>query len=149
MEFTPRVVRDLEIQAAISEPLLDGLVGVTWQGGFGTARAAFSDPELGVAFPHGSWPVAGKTGTAERDGLADTDEVSRARSLVEQDARLPEELRSVALTDDEDLAADAAGLLSVLGSDDLGALLAEAVRAEAEAGPEASEGDEVEPGDGD
>lgn len=70
-----------------------------------------------------------------RDGLSTSDEVERARGLVAQDARLPEELRDIALGVDEDLRADAAGLLSVLGADDLGGLLAEAVRAEADHGP--------------
>jgi len=70
-----------------------------------------------------------------RDGTAGPGDAQRARAMVQDDARLPDEIRDVALASDEELAEDAAGLLSVLGVDDLGALLAEAVRAEAEDAP--------------
>jgi hypothetical protein len=66
-----------------------------------------------------------------RDGVGSSEEVTRARELVASDARLPDELREIALRDDDDLEADAAGLLSVLGADDLGALIAQAIQAEA------------------
>lgn len=66
-----------------------------------------------------------------RDGAASAEDVDRARVLVRSDARLPEELRTVVLADDEDLSADAAGLLVILGAaDPLAELLADAVRAE-------------------
>ncbi|MBX2797429.1 MAG: hypothetical protein KTR31_07175 [Myxococcales bacterium] len=67
-----------------------------------------------------------------RDGQATSEEVSAARALVRADARLPEELSSVVLLDEQEAPSDAAGLLSVLGADDLGALLAQAVREEAD-----------------
>ncbi len=70
-----------------------------------------------------------------RDGKAAPAEVARARALLRDDARLDDELRSVALSDPEDLAGDAAGLLAVLGGDDLGAILAGAVLAEAGPAP--------------
>lgn len=65
-----------------------------------------------------------------RDGHATVDEVARARALIRDDVRLDDELRSIALTDD-DLSGDAAGLLAVLGADDLGSLLADAIVHEA------------------
>lgn len=70
-----------------------------------------------------------------RDGVASVDEVAQARSLVAHDARLPEELREVALRDDDDLEADAVGLLAVLGADPLfGDVLREALDDEAASG---------------
>ncbi|MEO0605478.1 MAG: hypothetical protein AAF211_28870 [Myxococcota bacterium] len=66
-----------------------------------------------------------------RDGHADLAEVERARALVREDARLDDELRAIALTDDDDPSGDAAGLLAVLGADDLGTLLADAIAHEA------------------
>ena len=62
-----------------------------------------------------------------RDGLADPGEIARARELVRVDPRLDDELRTIALTDADDLAGDAAGLLAVLGVDDLGDLIARAI----------------------
>lgn len=62
------------------------------------------------------------TGTLERlleriaDGVASSAEVARARDLVAGDARLPEELREIGLTDASDLVGDAVGLLAVLGA---------------------------------
>ena len=62
------------------------------------------------------------TGTLEklleriRDGAASAEELVRARDLVAHDARLPEDLREIGLTDADDLAGDAVGLLAVLGA---------------------------------
>ena len=81
-EFGPRLVRQLEWSADISEPLLDGLNGVTaynlpaeLSAGSrlqGTAYSAFNLPAAGgVSFPLILWPVAGKTGTAQVRGKAD------------------------------------------------------------------------------
>jgi len=68
-EIGPRVLRDLEIPDAFHQPIEDGLLGVPRAGFYnGTAWRAFSD----VEFPLGSWPVAGKTGTAEVNRKADT-----------------------------------------------------------------------------
>lgn len=67
-----------------------------------------------------------------RDGLAEPGELAEARALARSDARIPEELRQLALADEDDLAGDAAGLLAVLGADDLlGDALFEAIFAEA------------------
>ncbi|MGI9604529.1 MAG: penicillin-binding transpeptidase domain-containing protein [Acidimicrobiales bacterium] len=78
VEFAPRVLREVEIPPTIAPAILDGLLGVTLQPKVqldrpsGTAYDAFNDPvEGGVAFPLYSWPVAGKTGTAEIVGKAD------------------------------------------------------------------------------
>ena len=81
-EFGPRLVRELEWSAEVSGPLLDGLNGVTAYNLpsptnddvllRGTAYEAFNLPgEGGVDFPLNAWPVAGKTGTAEKLGKAD------------------------------------------------------------------------------
>ena len=81
-EFGPRLVRELEWSAELSGPLLDGLNGVTAYNLpssasdevllRGTAYEAFNLPgEGGVDFPLNGWPVAGKTGTAEKLGKAD------------------------------------------------------------------------------
>ena len=81
-EFGPRLVRELEWGAELSGPLLDGLNGVTAYNLpssasdevllRGTAYEAFNLPgEGGVDFPLNGWPVAGKTGTAEKLGKAD------------------------------------------------------------------------------
>ena len=81
-EFSPRLVRELDWTAEIAVPLLDGMNGVTAYnlpsstGGAallrGTAYEAFNLPgEGGVNFPLDAWPVAGKTGTAEKLGQAD------------------------------------------------------------------------------
>ena len=81
-EFGPRLVRQIEWSAQVSEPLLDGLNGVTAYNLpsptdddallRGTAYEAFNLPaEGGVDFPLNAWPVAGKTGTAEKLGKAD------------------------------------------------------------------------------
>ncbi|MCY4067941.1 MAG: penicillin-binding transpeptidase domain-containing protein [Acidimicrobiaceae bacterium] len=80
-EFGPRLLRQIEWPAEISEPLLDGLNGVTAYNLTGSSEAtllrgtafeAFNRPgEGGVDFPLDAWPVAGKTGTAEKQGQAD------------------------------------------------------------------------------
>ena len=81
-EFGPRLLRELEWTAEVAAPLLDGMNGVTaynlpsGSGGGtllrGTAYEAFNLPrEGGVDFPLAAWPVAGKTGTAEKQGKAD------------------------------------------------------------------------------
>ena len=81
-EFGPRLVRELEWSAEVSGPLLDGLNGVTAYNLpsptnddvllRGTAYEAFNLPGSGgVDFPLNAWPVAGKTGTAEKLGKAD------------------------------------------------------------------------------
>ena len=59
-QFSPRVLRDLDLPAEYIEPIENGLIGVTLRQG-GTATRSFID-----ANPvFGRWPVAGKTGTAE------------------------------------------------------------------------------------
>ncbi len=81
-EFGPRLLRELDWTAEIAEPLLDGLNGVTaynlpssTDGSSalrGTAYEAFNRPDAGgVNFPLDAWPVAGKTGTAQKEGQAD------------------------------------------------------------------------------
>jgi len=72
VNFGPRVIREIEIPATVGQPILDGLLGVTLQPKVtldrpsGTAWNAFNEPDKGgVAFPLYTWPVAGKTGTAE------------------------------------------------------------------------------------
>ena len=81
-EFGPRLVRQIDWSPEVVDPLMDGLNGVTAyslpaQVGDGsplqgTAYAAFNLPgEGGLDFPLSSWPVAGKTGTAEVRGKAD------------------------------------------------------------------------------
>ncbi len=64
-EFAPRAAASLDFPAAWREPMLRGLVGVTGGSG-GTAVRAFS------GWDNAAWPVAGKTGTAQVDGKADT-----------------------------------------------------------------------------
>ncbi len=81
-EFGLRLISEVDLPDHIIGPMLDGLNGVTaasLSGGTageshlqGTAYAAFNLPgEGGVSFPLSSWPVAGKTGTAEKRGQAD------------------------------------------------------------------------------
>lgn len=65
-----------------------------------------------------------------RDDLATPEECARARALVGQDDRLPQEVRRDALVDD--LRADAVGLLAVLGEEEtFGADLLAAIEGEA------------------
>ena len=54
----PKVLRQVEMPPEWREAIIDGLVGVTTSDG-GTAVGAFS------GFPHDTFPVAGKTGTAQ------------------------------------------------------------------------------------
>src|SRR3546814_10114829 len=63
--FEPRINGRVELPEAFRQAMLDGLVGVTTKEG-GTATATFSD------FPNDTFPVAGKTGTAQVDKKADT-----------------------------------------------------------------------------
>jgi len=72
-EFAPRVLRDLALPDSIRQPIVEGLLGVPRRGvPRGTAWRAFNDGSFGVAFPLSNWPVAGKTGTAQKAGEADT-----------------------------------------------------------------------------
>ena len=82
-EFGPRLVSEVSVPAYVAKPLLDGLNGVTAYNlpnnsddkapMVGTAYNAFNLPDVGgVSFPLTDWPVAGKTGTAERQGKADS-----------------------------------------------------------------------------
>lgn len=66
-----------------------------------------------------------------RDGVGTPDDLERARALARSDARIPDELREIVLCDPSEAAEDAAGLLAVLGADDLGEILVAAVLAEA------------------
>lgn len=69
VEFGPRVSDELDLGPEVTEPIIRGLLGVPRFGGVrGTAASAFS----GGTFPIDQWPVAGKTGTAEVEGKADT-----------------------------------------------------------------------------
>ena len=65
VEFGPRVLRDLDFAAADLEQVESGLEGVL-TGADGTAVGAFA------GFPHDRCTVAGKTGTAQVRGKADT-----------------------------------------------------------------------------
>jgi penicillin-binding protein 2 len=62
--FEPEVGGTVDLPGDIRQAIVDGLAGVPRPGG--TAAGAFS------GFPMDSWPVAGKTGTAQVDGKADT-----------------------------------------------------------------------------
>ncbi|MEZ4239688.1 MAG: hypothetical protein R3F59_26740 [Myxococcota bacterium] len=66
-----------------------------------------------------------------RDGETSPDLVARAIALVRADERIPDDVREVAFGDPTEAAEDAAGLLAVLGADDLGDLLVSAVMAAA------------------
>lgn len=69
VEFGPRVLNELDFGPEVTEPIIGGLLGVPRFGRVrGTAASAFQ----GGTFPIDQWPVAGKTGTAEVDGKADT-----------------------------------------------------------------------------
>ncbi|HJM98567.1 MAG TPA: penicillin-binding transpeptidase domain-containing protein, partial [Acidimicrobiales bacterium] len=64
VEFAPRILRDIYFPEAFSEPILDGLAGVTtWRSDIGTEGTAYSAFKN---FPHEQWPVSGKTGTSEK-----------------------------------------------------------------------------------
>ena len=69
-----------------------------------------------------------------RDGAASEAEIDTARALARHDARLPEELREVVFLSATEAPSDAAGLMSVLGIDDLfGDVLRDAVAFDLEA----------------
>lgn len=63
--FEPRINGKVEMPAEYRQSMLEGLVGVTTKEG-GTAVTTFSD------FPNDTFPVAGKTGTAQVNDKADT-----------------------------------------------------------------------------
>jgi penicillin-binding protein 2 len=63
--FEPRINGKVEMDPAQRQAMLDGLVGVTTSRE-GTAYATFA------GFPNDTFPVAGKTGTAEVNSKADT-----------------------------------------------------------------------------
>ena len=63
--FEPRISGEVDLDPVHRQALLDGLIGVTTREG-GTAATTFS------GFPNDTHPVAGKTGTAEVDGKADS-----------------------------------------------------------------------------
>ena len=65
-----------------------------------------------------------------RDGAADASVLARARALMAGDERLPEDVREVALLDPAEAAEDAVALLALLGVDDLGAQLRDAIWSE-------------------
>ena len=65
VEFGPRVLRDLDFTASDLQQVESGLEGVLTGAG-GTAVGAFA------GFPHDTCTVAGKTGTAQVRGKADT-----------------------------------------------------------------------------
>ncbi|MFV2038837.1 MAG: penicillin-binding transpeptidase domain-containing protein [Acidimicrobiales bacterium] len=75
LEFGARVIRELYFPPLIADPIHEGLAGVPiYNDGKrkGTATKTFAD----LAFPFSTWPVAGKTGTSEKQGegrlVADT-----------------------------------------------------------------------------
>ncbi len=71
-EFGPRALSTVDIRPAFQSRVLQGLAGVTADEE-GTAYWAFnSESTDGVYFPLEEFPVAGKTGTAEVRGKADT-----------------------------------------------------------------------------
>ncbi len=61
----PRINGEIDLPVELRQSLLDGLIGVT-ASGEGTAASTFR------GFPLDSYPVAGKTGTAQVSGKADT-----------------------------------------------------------------------------
>ncbi|HUW01641.1 MAG TPA: penicillin-binding protein 2 [Acidimicrobiales bacterium] len=61
----PRVSGEVPLPQEVRQPILDGLVGVTVDSR-GTGVGVFA------GFPHALYPVAGKTGTAQVNGKADT-----------------------------------------------------------------------------
>lgn len=76
---------------------------------------------------------------AIRDGTAPPDALDRARKLAERDARIPEDLRDVVLIEPSEASSDAAGLLAVLGADDIGEILSAALLEESGLAPQAPE----------
>lgn len=63
--FEARVAGEVEMPSGYWDAASRGLIGAVRDPG-GTATAVFT------GFPHATFPVAGKTGTSERDGRADT-----------------------------------------------------------------------------
>ena len=75
--FDPRQVGSVDISPEVRGPLLNGLLGAVSlpgpEGDRGTAYDAFHTPAKGgIAFPLDQVPIAGKTGTAEVQGKADS-----------------------------------------------------------------------------
>jgi hypothetical protein len=71
-QFGPRVLSEVEMDPGFRWRVLEGLSGVTADEE-GTAYEAFNSMATGGAyFPLETYPVAGKTGTAEVRGKADT-----------------------------------------------------------------------------
>ncbi len=72
LKFEPRIAAEFDIPKEIADRILEGLLGVptiapTDATNGGTAYQAFAD----IDFPHKQYPIAGKTGTSEKIGLAD------------------------------------------------------------------------------
>ena len=64
VEFAPRVLKEIFLPDAFSEPILEGLAAVTtWRSEIGTEGTAYNAFK---GFPHEQWPVSGKTGTSEK-----------------------------------------------------------------------------------
>ena len=63
--FEPRINGTVDIPPPFRSAMLDGLIGVTTRDK-GTATGVFQ------GFPHDTYPIAGKTGTAQVEGKADT-----------------------------------------------------------------------------
>ena len=63
--FEPRINGRVDLPVELRQSLLEGLVGVTARDG-GTAFGTF------LGFPLANYPIAGKTGTAQVNGKADT-----------------------------------------------------------------------------
>jgi penicillin-binding protein 2 len=63
VDIGPKAITRVDLPASVRDPLLEGLLGVTRRG---TAASAFSGFDLD------GFAVAGKTGTAQVDGKADT-----------------------------------------------------------------------------
>jgi penicillin-binding protein 2 len=64
-QIQPTVGGRIDLPPNVRDPILTGLMGVTTDGR-GTAKYAFQ------GFPHDQYPVAGKTGTAQRGAKQDT-----------------------------------------------------------------------------
>jgi len=82
--FGPRVLRDLEIPVEFHSAIESGLLGVTSRQG-GTARRVFANADFSLA----SWPIAGKTGTAEVRGKADTSIFAAYGPVATESSGLP------------------------------------------------------------
>lgn len=65
-DFTPRLVRQIDLPAEWRQPMLEGFEAVTLPGTGGTASTTFA------GFPQDRFPVAAKTGTAQVDDRQDT-----------------------------------------------------------------------------